>query len=160
MRKTAKYILLLVFGAVIFSGCNTWAQVKKPAVNPETDNRKVGAVSVSNSVDKQQLLGGLEPDKALQYMKSKKNLVIVEVNTAQWKLKNGFQGAMWIPHDEMAERFKEIPKDRPVILHCGRGVVSVPAYKILCANRKDIPEISYIAGVPPVAEYNAWLKSN
>lgn len=36
-------------------------------------------------------------------------------------------GAMWIPHDEMAKRYDEIPEECPVILHCGAGVVSVSA---------------------------------
>ena len=51
-------------------------------------------------------LGGLAPDKALEYMKAQhdKGLVIVEVNTNYWKLKTGFAGALHIPHDEMAER--------------------------------------------------------
>ena len=36
-------------------------------------------------------------------------LVIVEVNTNYWKLKPGFTGALHIPHDEMATRYREIP---------------------------------------------------
>lgn len=104
-------------------------------------------------------LGGLSPQKALAYMQNTKNLVIVEVNTDYWKLKTGFINAMHIPHDEMESRFNEIPQGVPVILHCGAGVVSVPAYEILLKNRPDIPELSYIAGKPPVAEYNQWLKT-
>lgn len=107
-------------------------------------------------------LGGLAPEEALAYMKEhhKDGLVIVEVNTDYWKLKNGFRGALHIPHDEMAERYREIPAGKPVILHCGAGVVSVDAYKILQEKRKDIPQLSYIAGKPPVEEYNGWLEQN
>lgn len=104
-------------------------------------------------------LGGMEPQKALEYMKErhKDGLVIVEVNTDYWKLKNGFKGAMHIPHDEMETRCNEIPSGKPVILHCGRGVVAVSAYNILMEKRKDIPQLSYIAGTPLVSEYNNWL---
>ena len=101
-------------------------------------------------------LGGLTPEAALEYMKKTPALVIVEVNTDYWKLKTGFIGALHIPHDQMAKRYGEIPRGVPVILHCGAGVVSVPAYETLCEKRPDIPELSYIAGRPPVAEYNAW----
>ena len=105
-------------------------------------------------------MGGLTPEAALEYMKSTPNLVIVEVNTDYWKLKTGFIGALHIPHDQMEKRFNEIPRGVPVILHCGAGVVSVPAYETLIKKRPDIPELSYIAGRPPVSEYNEWYKKN
>jgi rhodanese-related sulfurtransferase len=107
-------------------------------------------------------LGGLEPSEALEYMKEHydERLVIVEVNTDYWKLKNGFCGAMHIPHDEMEQRYNEIPSGVPVILHCGGGIVSVPAYETLSKERKDIPQLSYIAGKPPVSEFNEWLKEH
>lgn len=95
----------------------------------------------------------------MEYMKTTENLVIVEVNTAEWKKATPFTGAMWIPHDEMAKRYDEIPKGRPVLLHCGGGIVSVPAYETLIEKRPDIPELSYIDGTPPIKEYNEWLES-
>ncbi|MDD3333984.1 MAG: DUF2271 domain-containing protein [Eubacteriales bacterium] len=107
----------------------------------------------------QRLLGGLSPDEALEYMEHTPDLVIVQVNTAQWKITPGFTGALWIPHDELEERFDEIPVGKPVMLHCGAGVVSVPAYEMLIQKRPDIPELSYIAGSPRaiMEEYNEWL---
>lgn len=107
-------------------------------------------------------LGGLSPEDALAYMKEHydEGLVIVEVNTDYWKLSTGFTGAMHIPHDQMSERYNEIPSGVPVILHCGAGVVSVPAYETLMEKRPDIPQLSYIAGRPPVNEFNAWLKEH
>lgn len=139
---------------------------KSPAEDvPQTSS----IISVTNSIEPAapagtidntaNWLGGLKPEDALQYMKDNydKGLVIVEVNTDYWKLQNGFTHAMHIPHDEMETRFNEIPADVPVILHCGGGVVSVPAYEILMENRKDIPQLSYIAGRPIVSEFNEWL---
>lgn len=104
-------------------------------------------------------LGGLEPSDALEYMKEHydEGLVIVEVNADYWKLSTGFTGALHIPHDQMAERYNEIPGGFPVILHCGGGIVSVYAYETLMKKRPDIPQLSYIAGRPPVSEFNAWL---
>ena len=107
-------------------------------------------------------LGGLDPQEALVYMENHydEGLVIVEVNTDYWKLETGFTGAMHIPHDQMAERYQEIPSGVPVILHCGAGVVSVPAYETLMEKRPDIPQLSYIAGRPPVQEFNSWLEQH
>ncbi|MCM1166477.1 MAG: hypothetical protein NC299_13525 [Lachnospiraceae bacterium] len=115
-----------------------------------------------DSMSSQKQLGGLSPEEALEYIKSKPDIVIVQVNTAVWKSEPGFSGALWIPHDEMAERCNEIPEGRPVILHCGAGVVSVPAYETLIEKRPDIPELSYIAGRPHeiMTEYNEWVKNN
>lgn len=114
-----------------------------------------GVKDIKNSTH---LLGGLSPEVALDYMKKTKDLVIIEVNTARWKKPTPFTGALWIPHDEMEKRCKEIPSGRPVILHCGLGVVSVPAYKTLIKMRPDIPELSYIDGTPMIEEYNKWVK--
>lgn len=105
----------------------------------------------------QELLGGMSPDDALDYMKTTDSLVIIEVNAPEWKLSTGFTNAMYIPYTEMAERYNEIPTGRPVLLHCGGGIVSVEAYEILAEKRTDIPQLSYIAGAPRVREYNEWL---
>ena len=106
---------------------------------------------------RQRLLGGRTPEDALEYMKNTPNLVIVEVNAPEWRLRRGIAGALYIPYTEMAARCNEIPKGRPVLLHCGGGIVSAEAYETLKRNRPDIPELSYIAGIPPVAAYNEWL---
>ena len=106
------------------------------------------------------LLGAMEPQEALEYMKKTPDLIVVEVNEPKWKLRNGITGAMHIPYTEMEQRYNEIPPNRPVILHCGAGVVVVEAYEILQQKRPDIPELSYIAGKPPVEEYNKWLEEN
>lgn len=102
------------------------------------------------------LRGGLTPEEALKYMKTKPDLVIVEVNAPEWKIKTPFVNAIHIPYKEMAKRYDEIPKNRPVMLHCGGGIVSVEAYKTLQEKRPDIPELSYIAGTPPINAFNEW----
>lgn len=110
---------------------------------------------------KTKALGGIAPEKALEYLKSHPDVVIVQVNTAQWKIDPGFTGALWIPHDEMSQRYNEIPKGRPVMLHCGAGVVAAYAYDTLLQKRPDIPELGFIKGSPRevMKNYNAWLKS-
>lgn len=130
------------------------SETAKEVQNTEEDTEVKSDESQTN------LLGGLSPEEALEYMKKTENLVIVEVNTAQWKKSTPFVNALWIPHDEMTERCGEIPEGRPVLLHCGAGVVSVPAYETLIEKRPDIPELSYIDGAPPIEEYNEWYENN
>ena len=87
-------------------------------------------------------------------MKKTPNLVIVEVNAPEWKLSRGFTEALWIPYTEMPTHYNEIPKGRPVLIHCGGGIVSKDAYKTLQSKRPDFPEMGHIAGAPLVQEYN------
>lgn len=147
----------------------TAVQVERNGTDQDTNAQMLTNVEVAvmnlvndNEDNTENWLGGLTPDDALAYMKDHYDdgLVIVEVNTDYWKLSSGFTGAMHIPHDQMAERYNEIPSGVPVILHCGAGVVSVPAYETLMEKRPDIPQLSYIAGHPPVQEFNAWLESH
>lgn len=135
----------------------------------ESSLENIGTVSDENQSEagvaektKQKLLGGLSPEEAIEYIKATPNIVILQVNTAQWKIEPGFTGALWIPHDEMETRYDEISEGCPVILHCGAGVVSVPAYETLIKKRPDIPELSYIAGRPHeiMEVYNEWLETN
>ncbi|SHI59505.1 hypothetical protein SAMN02745671_01074 [Anaerovibrio lipolyticus DSM 3074] len=142
------------------SVANGTNQEMKSPITEHVVHAKDADVKEGNMTDNtMNWLGGLAPEDALAYMKEhhKEGLVIVEVNTDYWKLKNGFRGAMHIPHDEMEKRYGEIPFGKPVILHCGGGIVSVDAYKVLQEKRKDIPQLSYIAGAPLVVPYNEWL---
>lgn len=51
----------------------------------------------------------------------------------------------------------EIPADRPVLMHCRRGMIVLGAYERILKLRPDIEEISYIDGVPQFDAYNEWL---
>ncbi len=155
-----KKLSFCFFAAVIlaFFACASFAQV-----SDQSQDTGLSKTSTPVRIDNtRNWLGGLSPEDALNYMEENydKGLVIVEVNTDYWKLRNGFSGAMHIPHDQMAARCGEIPSGVPVILHCGAGVVSVPAYETLKEKRPDILQLSYIAGRPPVLEFNKWLSEH
>lgn len=106
-------------------------------------------------------LGGMEPAKALEYMKSAQDLVIVDVAARNGFAKIHFVNAINIPIenislDEAKKLYMQIPTDRPVLLHCRLGMIVPGAYQTVKNLRPDIPEISYIAGKPPFHEYNTW----
>lgn len=109
-------------------------------------------------------LGGISPEKALEYMKTTENLVIVDVASRTNYARKHFEGAVNIPienlsSDEEKELYMKLPKGRPIMLHCRLGMIVPGAYRTLKALRPDIPEISYIDGRPPFDEYNDWVKS-
>lgn len=153
--------LALLF-VMVLASCSSIAKNSFDESTAQTDSgQETEDTEMSTQSEKTNALGGMNPSDALEYMKTTPDLVIVQVNTAEWKIEPGFTGALWIPHDEMAERYDEIPEGKPVILHCGGGIVSVPAYETLLEKRPDIPELSYIAGSPHsiIDKYNKWLES-
>lgn len=103
-------------------------------------------------------LGALTPQKALEYMKTTSELVIVDVATAHEYAEEHFDGAINIHYSEMPERYDEIPRDRKVLLHCRLGMVVPNAYRVLLEKRPDIVELSYIDGAPLFEAYNSWKK--
>lgn len=108
-------------------------------------------------------LGAMTPSKALEYMKTTKNLVIVDVAAKRWYDQQHFEGAVNIPienisSDEAKALYLDLPAGRPIMLHCRQGAIVPGAYRTLKSLRSDIPEISYIAGVPPFDAYNEWYQ--
>jgi hypothetical protein len=59
----------------------------------------------------------LSPEDALTYMKNTKNLVIIDTRDLDVK-PNWFTWSIEIPYHQIIERFSEIPKWRPILLHC------------------------------------------
>lgn len=107
-------------------------------------------------------LGALTPEAALEYMKTEKNLVIVDVAAKRYFDREHFEGAVNIPIEELDgeeedELYAALPKGRPVLLHCRLGMIVPGAYERLTELRPDIPEIAYIDGAPLFREYNEWL---
>lgn len=109
----------------------------------------------------QKKLGPLGQKEAERYMEQTRDLVIVDVATKRWYNCEHFTGAVHIPIEEICETeqerlYLELPRGRPVILHCRMGMIVPAAYRKLISLRPDIPEISYIDGAPLFKEYNRW----
>ena len=132
----------------------------KPAATEKGPDTKAPAQNAAKET-KQKALGGVTPEAALEYMKTTKNLVIVDVAPQKMYEKDHFIEAISIPienisKDEEDKRYKELPAGRPVLVHCRRAIFAPQAYKRLLELRPDIPEISYINGGPLIKPYNEW----
>lgn len=116
------------------------------------------AAMTQEAESSEKFLGGLSPDNALAYMKATPNLYIIDVREPEWyEGYTQFTGNVHIPCSKLAERYKEIPTDRPVILNCGMGMVAPRAYELLKELDIDVVQLSYIAGPPLFREYNEWI---
>lgn len=112
-----------------------------------------------NAFAQQNDIGRQTPTEALEYMKKTPNVFIVDVSPPEKFQAEHFIGSVNIPQNELLSRINEIPKDRPVIIHCRLGRTCVKAYPLVKKMRPDIPELSYIDGGPLFAEYNDWVKT-
>jgi rhodanese-related sulfurtransferase len=61
-------------------------------------------------------------------------VLIVDTRTASEFAAGKFPGAINIPSEEMEKRYSEVPKDKPVYLHCATGSRAEMAYDILKAK--------------------------
>ena len=159
-KKTAVLLAVLLMAALTACGA------VKPPVSSETETAAVPQSETEESAAMNEesmtnALGALSPEDALQYMKETDNLVIVDVATTDRYNTEHFEGAIHIPIEELDSEaedalYKEIPADRPVLLHCRLGMIVPGAYKRVLELRPDIPEIVYIDGAPLFGEYNEW----
>lgn len=123
----------------------------------ETTKPSNETIMTQEKKSSEKFLGELSPAEALAYMKSTPDIYIIDVREPEWY--DGytqFTGNVHIPRSKLAERYKEIPTDRPVILNCGAGVQAPRAYELLKELDIDVKQLSYIAGSPRFREYNEW----
>lgn len=123
----------------------------------ETTKPSNETIMTQEKKSSEKFLGGLSPDEALAYMKATPDIYIIDVREPEWY--DGytqFTGNVHIPRSKLAERYKEIPTDRPVILNCGMGMVAPRAYELLKELDIDVKQLSYIAGSPRFRKYNEW----
>jgi rhodanese-related sulfurtransferase len=159
MKRTVITALALC-ALVIFTGCgNSPKKAENNSAKPATTTTEQ-VKPASNTGQK--ALGAITPEQGLEYMQKTKDLVIVDVAPLKHYNKEHFVGAISIPienitKEEETKRYKELPKGKPVLVHCRKGIYAPPAYKRLLEVRPDIPEVSYIAGAPLFKRYNEWF---
>ena len=62
------------------------------------------------------------------------NIVILDVRNDAERKTGQFKGAIHIPSDLIGSRYKEVPKDKLVIVHCATGIRAGIAYETLKAK--------------------------
>jgi rhodanese-related sulfurtransferase len=60
--------------------------------------------------------------------------LVLDVRTPEEYASGYVPGAVNIPHDQLASRLAEVPKDRPVVLYCRSGRRAGIAAELLAAN--------------------------
>lgn len=172
--KYSTIVALALSALMLFTGCGSSPKNQekpkngKPAATeqakpaPTEKSAETKAATPSQGAAKEQkALGALKPEQALEYMKTTKDLVIVDVAPRRAWEKGHFIGAIHIPIEDISKeeedkRYKELPAGKPVLIHCRRSIFAPGAYKRVMELRPDIPEIAWIDGMPLFKPYNEW----
>ena len=74
-------------------------------------------------------------DQLKQRLGVGENIYLLDVRTPAELAEHGLiKGAVNIPIDELEDRLAEVPKDRPVVTYCARGVRASQASELLQQN--------------------------
>lgn len=87
------------------------------------------------------LLGGCAPELNIGEKAQKlvsEGALVLDVRTAKEFATGHIPEALNIHVSEVAGRLSEIPRDRAIVIHCGAGVRSAIAAKILSAEGYDV----------------------
>ncbi len=79
------------------------------------------------------------------------HLFVLDVRTPQEYAEGHVPGAVNVPHDQLASRLAEVPKDKDVVLYCKSGRRAGIAADVLAAN--GYMRLSHLEGDMP-----AWIE--
>ena len=86
----------------------------------------------------------ITPELAAERMAGTSQPLLVDVRAPGERAARKIAGSMSVPCQELKERLNEIPRDRPIIVHCAGGYRSSLAASLL--QRAGITQVSEIAG--------------
>lgn len=73
-----------------------------------------------------------------EFLSHQSDYTILDVrNDSEWKAGKKFETAIHVPLNELRERINEIPKGKPILVHCEGGVRSVIGASIVAAARGE-----------------------
>ena len=88
--------------------------------------------------------GNVSVEEASNLIAEKTDLVILDVRTQSEYNDGHIEGAILIPHTELADRLDELDTENEILVYCRTGSRSSTAYEILKTNGFDKIYFSYI----------------
>jgi phage shock protein E len=136
---------LLTAGA-LWAAFATLAVADEPATTPATATTTAAAAPAT-------FVAAPISQEALLEKQSKHpgHLFVLDVRTPQEYAEGHVPGAVNVPHDQLASRLAEVPKDKDVVLYCRSGRRAGIAADVLAAN--GYTRLSHLEG-----DMNAWVE--
>lgn len=85
-------------------------------------------------------------EEARTAIASRENLLVIDVRTNKEYMGAHLPEAVNMPLYAMPRLYRDIPAQRPVLVHCIYGVRALQAYKLLLRLRPDISDIRFVKG--------------
>jgi rhodanese-related sulfurtransferase len=85
----------------------------------------------------------VEPETALGWLAA--GACLVDVRERQEREAGRIPGSIWIPIDELARRWRELPRSAPIVVHCSAGSRSFRAAKFL--REQGLPAAALVGGL-------------
>jgi rhodanese-related sulfurtransferase len=86
----------------------------------------------------------IAPADALSLVKARPNLYLLDVRTPQEYQEARIAGAHLIPIDQLMQRVRELPQDRPILVYCAVGSRSAQVFSFLA--RRGYTEVYNLDG--------------
>jgi rhodanese-related sulfurtransferase len=86
----------------------------------------------------------IAPADALSLVKARPNLYLLDVRTPQEYQEARIAGAHLIPIDQLMQRVRELPQDRPILVYCAVGSRSAQVFSFLA--RRGYAEVYNLDG--------------
>lgn len=88
----------------------------------------------------------MTPEAALQYMAETPTLFVVDVRTPAEYAEKHLDRAVNIPVEELEGRLREVPTDRPVLIHCRTGIRAERAYNLIRDKKPEVKTMRMVRG--------------
>ena len=106
---------------VISGGFDAWKAAKLPV--------STGALATKVAYAPKPRPGSIPNEEFLALIKAKPaDVIVVDVRNTDEANAGMIKGAILIPEEELATRMKELPKDKPIVVHCATGIRAEMAY--------------------------------
>jgi rhodanese-related sulfurtransferase len=136
--QSKRALAALLLAGALWLACSVIAVAGEPAVTP-TAPAAMAAAPMSQ-------------EALLEHQASHpEHLFLLDVRTPQEYAEGHVPGAVNVPHDQLASRLAEVPKDKDVVLYCKSGRRAGIAADVLAAN--GYTRLSHLEG-----DMNAWIE--
>lgn len=90
----------------------------------------------------------LSPEQAQEYIKTAKDLYLLDVRTQAEYTEKNLTGSTLIPLAELPNRLNEIPKDKEILIYCRSGNRATQAATIIAPSLAKDAKLFVLNGFP------------
>jgi rhodanese-related sulfurtransferase len=144
--QAKRALAALLVGGAMWVAFTAFAVAGEPAATPAQ------AASSPAAADATFVATPISQEALLEHQsKHPAHLFVLDVRTPQEYADGHVPGAVNVPHDQLASRLAEVPKDKDVVLYCKSGRRAGMAADVLAAN--GYTRLSHLEG-----DMNAWVE--